>query len=99
MLHWVEHSYWSGVNFGFHRQLCELGWALPHVWSLSGTTGNIQLYPMCLMIPQATQALIYDGGRKARYVCVCIYIHTHICMGFPGSSVVKSLPVMQETQV
>ena len=30
---------------------------------------------------------------------VCVYIHTHICKGFPGSSVVKSLPPMQETQV
>lgn len=81
MLYWVGHSYWSGVNFGFHRQLRELDWALPHVWGLNGTTGNIQLYPMCLMIHQATQALIYDGGRKARDSKLnlenfCIFCHS-----------------------
>ena len=81
MLYWVGHSYWSGVNFGLHRQLRELDWALPHVWGLNGTTGNIQLYPMCLMIHQATQALIYDGGRKARDSKLnlenfCIFCHS-----------------------
>ena len=32
-------------------------------------------------------------------VCVCVYTHTYICMVFPGGSVVKNLPTMQETWV
>ena len=32
------------------------------------------------------------------YVCVCVCVYTHMFMGFPGGSVVKNLPAMQETQ-
>ena len=32
------------------------------------------------------------------YVCVCVCVHTYVFMGFPGGSVVKNLPAMQETQ-
>ena len=31
-------------------------------------------------------------------VCVCVCVHTYVFMGFPGGSVVKNLPAMQETQ-
>ena len=31
-------------------------------------------------------------------MCVCVCVHTYVFMGFPGGSVVKNLPAMQETQ-
>ena len=49
--------------------------------------------------PQYLQRVGSRARRVCACVCVCVYTHTYICMVFPGGSVVKNLPTMQETWV
>ena len=54
---------------------------------------QIQLFPPGVQRPLS----ICRGLAPGPGVCVCVCTHTYICMVFPGGSVVKNLPTMQET--
>ena len=57
---------------------------------------KIQLFPLGYSSPSVF-AEDWLQRQACVCVCVCVYTHTHICMVFPGGSVAKDLPTMQET--
>ena len=60
---------------------------------------KIQLFPPGVQQPLSICKGLAPGPGVCVCVCVCVcvYTHTYICMVFPGGSVVKNLPTMQET--
>ena len=96
-------EYWSGLAFPSPGDLSDPGIeprspAL-QVDSLSlsyqespSVIKNIYIYK------EYTLTHIY-GIAPNIHMCVCIYTHTYIFMDFPGDSVIKNPPAMQETWV
>lgn len=57
---------WSALDWV--GSFAELGWALPHVWGLSGPTRRTQLYPMCLRIDQCNKIIFPESSEKDKYL-------------------------------